>query len=256
MTPPRAAKNPPEDFPAPAEPGLTTHLYELRNRLSVVLIAMVLAGIVAFVFKEQVFAFLTWPLRAANPDIKLIFTGVPELFFTYLKLSLWCGFFVAFPLMLWQLWRFVAPGLYAHEKKFVAPLLAIGPLLFYAGGALALLVVMPLAVAFFLEFAGPNIEAWPAVKEYLSFTLKLCFAFGIAFELPIVVLLLVASGLCSRAKLAGLRRYIIVGVFVFAAVLTPPDPVSQLLLALPMIVLFEAGLFAARFFRAPSPAND
>lgn len=235
--------------------GLVDHLVELRYRLMVAFAAIGVGFALAFVFKEAWLTFLLQPLVEQGTN-QLIFTGLPELFFVYLKLAFLSGVFLAFPVLLHQLWRFCAPGLYAYEQGLVKPLLLLAPILFYTGAVFTYLVVMPLASLFFLGMETELISALPSVKEYLSFLTKMAFAFGLAFNLPTFVLLLVAAKLVQVETLAKQRRYVVVGLFVVAAVLTPPDPASQLALALPMIVLYEGALFAARLmvkFTAKSP---
>jgi len=216
------------------------HLHELRRRLTGVLVVTLVVFGIAYGFKQPLFEFLAAPLLA-NAD-NLIFTGVPELFFTYLKLCFFTGLFVATPLLLWQAWRFMAPGLYANEASGLRPFLLLTPVLFYAGGAFMHFLVMPLAVEFFFSFATQSIQALPSVQAYFAFYVKMMFAFGLAFNLPLAILILTLSGAVSVMTLRKNRRYVVLGLVVAAAVLTPPDPLSQLLLALPMYVLYEAAI--------------
>lgn len=216
------------------------HLHELRRRLTSVLVVTLLVFGLAYAFKEPLFQFLATPLL--NNTDTLVFTAVPELFFTYLKLCFFTGLFVATPLLLWQLWGFMAPGLYANEAAGLRPFLLLTPLLFYAGGAFMHFLVMPLAVQFFFSFATDTLQALPSVQAYFTFYVKMMFAFGLAFNLPLVILLLALTGAVSVAALKKNRRYVVLCIVVAAAVLTPPDPLSQLLLAAPMYVLYEAAI--------------
>ena len=221
---------------------LAAHLAELRWRLMKGFI-FVLAGFGgAYAFKEQVFAALTLPLFNIYGNEKMIFTAVHELFFTYLKLSFLCGLFVGLPFLLNQIWRFIAPGLYLHERAFISLFLILTPLLFYLGGVFSYFVVMPLALEFFFSFANNAVMALPSVKEYLSFFVKLTFGFGLAFQLPVLLMVLAFAGLIDVPKLRWFRRYAWVLMVLFSAVLTPPDPLSQVLLALPMVFLYEVSI--------------
>lgn len=231
----------PLELPTAAAP-LTQHLSELRQRVMVGAGAILVGFVLAYLFKEQVFAFLTAPLFAVYGQKQMVFTAVHELFFTYLKLSFLCGFFVGAPVLLNQLWRFAAPGLYQHERHVALPFLFLSPFLFYIGGAFSYFVVMPLAIDFFFAFSNAAVMPLPSVKEYLTFFIKLTFGFGLAFQLPIFIVLLAIVGVVNVAKLRWGRRYSWVGIVVLAAVLTPPDPLSQLLLALPMMFLYEVAI--------------
>lgn len=224
------------------------HLIELRKRL-VVACAVILTGAIScYLFKEQVFDFLVQPLASASDaPLQMIYTAVPELFFTYLRLSFFAGLFIGLPVILWEIWSFIAPGLYKSERRVVAPFVAATPILFYMGGVFMYFVVMPVAMNFFFGFQTETITALPSVKEYLSFLIKMLFAFGFAFELPVLLLLLMKFGVVSVSAVKKFRRYAVVCIFVVAAVLTPPDPVSQFILAFPLIVLYELSIFMAKF---------
>ena len=231
---------------------LLDHLVELRARLVRCVLALVIAFGVCFYFADDILGFLIQPLKGAFPDGEgqLIFTKLYEVFFVEMKVALFAGFFVSFPIIANQLWAFIAPGLYAKEKRAFLPFLVATPLLFTAGGALAYYVVMPTAFRWFLGFQGEagglKIEALPAANEYLGLVMQFILAFGISFLLPVLLMLLNRAGLVSRAQLAGARRYVIVGVFALSAIITPPDPGSQLLLAIPLLLLFEGSLFLMR----------
>tara|TARA_R110000868_G_scaffold189695_1_gene432829 strand:+ start:15098 stop:15832 length:735 start_codon:yes stop_codon:yes gene_type:complete len=227
---------------------LISHLIELRRRMMVACLIILIGAGGCYLFKEQVFQFLVLPLSAASASpLQMIYTGVPELFFTYLRLSFFAGLFVALPVILWEIWAFIAPGLYEKERRVIAPFIAATPLLFYTGGAFMYFVVMPLAMTFFFGFQTETITALPSVKEYLSFLIKMLFAFGLAFELPVLLLLLMKFGVVSVAAVKNFRRYAIVCIFIASALLTPPDPISQLILAIPLVLLYELSIFMAKF---------
>nr|WP_298925999.1 twin-arginine translocase subunit TatC [uncultured Erythrobacter sp.] len=232
---------------------LLDHLIELRTRLVRCVIALMLAFGVCLYFADPILAFLVQPLKDAFPDGEgqLIFTKLPELFFVDLKVGLFAGFMVSFPIIANQLWAFVAPGLYAREKKAFLPFLLATPILFIGGASLAYFVVMPTAFRWFLGFGGDagglTVEALPAAGEYLNLVMQFILAFGLTFLLPVLLMLLHRAGIVTRAQLAGARRYVIVGVVALAAIVTPPDPGSQIILALPLLLLFEGSLILMRF---------
>jgi sec-independent protein translocase protein TatC len=227
---------------------LLDHLIELRTRLMRVILAMLVAFAVCFYFADEIFGFLVRPLTAAFPpgQGKLIYTKLYEAFFVEVKVAMFAAFFVCFPIIANQLWAFVAPGLYAKEKKAFLPFLLMTPVLFTAGASLAYFVVMPTAFRFFLNFEGERgglkLEALPGTGDYLSLVMQFILAFGISFLLPILMLLLNRAGIVSRQQMAGARRYVIVVMAVVAAVITPPDVVSQLMLLIPLILLFESAM--------------
>ncbi len=227
---------------------LLEHLVELRGRLVRAVIALALAFAVCLYFADEIFGILVGPLRQAFPEGegRLIFTKLHEAFFVEMKVALFAAFFVSFPIIANQLWAFVAPGLYAREKKAFLPFLIATPILFTAGASLAYFVVMPIAFEWFLGFEGEagglTQEALPAMGEYLSLVMRFILAFGICFLLPVLLMLLNRAGIVSRAQLAKGRRYVIVAVFAVAAIITPPDPMTQLMLAAPMLLLFEGSL--------------
>ncbi|MBX7514633.1 twin-arginine translocase subunit TatC [Qipengyuania sp. GH38] len=233
---------------------LLDHLVELRSRLVRCVAALVVAFGVCLFFADQILGFLIQPLKSAFPEGQgqLIFTKLYEVFFVELKVALFAGFCIAFPYIANQLWAFVAPGLYAREKKAFLPFLLATPFLFLSGAALAYYVVMPTAFEWFLGFEGEAgglaINALPAANEYLGLVMQFILAFGMSFLLPVLLLLLHRAGIVTREQLVGARRYVIVLVVALAAIITPPDPGSQLLLAIPLILLYEGSLVLMRLF--------
>ena len=227
---------------------LMEHLVELRTRLLRSVFVLAIAFGVCFYFADQILAFLARPLAEAFPpgQGRLVYTKLYEVFFVEMKVGLFGAFCVSFPFIANQLWAFVAPGLYAKEKKALLPFLIAPPIFFIAGASLAYFVVMPTAFRFFLGFQGSAgglpIEALPSAGEYLSLVMQFILAFGISFLLPVLLLLLERAGLVQRATLAKARAYVVVGVLALAAVATPPDPGSQLILAIPLYLLFEGSL--------------
>jgi sec-independent protein translocase protein TatC len=238
---------------------LLDHLIELRQRLLYSVIALFVAFLICFYFAQELFDFLVQPLadllierEGVRGARRLIFTDLTEVFFTHIKIAFFFGAFVSCPIFLTQLWLFVAPGLYRNEKGALAPFLIASPVLFFLGGALVYFVLFPLAWSFFLSFETMGgggtlpIELEAKVAEYLSLVMKLIFAFGFCFQLPILMTLMARVGLATSKGMAEKRKYAIVGVFIVAAVITPPDPISQLSLAIPIIVLYEISILAAK----------
>ncbi len=227
---------------------LLDHLIELRTRLFRCVLALGVAFAVCFYFADEIFDLLVRPLAAAFPpgQGKLIYTQLYEAFFVEIKVALFAAFFVTFPIIANQMWAFVAPGLYAKEKKAFLPFLLATPVLFTLGASLAYFIVMPTAFKWFLGYqgniAGIQQEALPAMGPYLDLVMRFILAFGISFLLPVLMMLLNRAGIITREQFAKARRYVVVGIFVVAAVATPPDVVSQLILAVPLIVLFEGTL--------------
>ncbi len=229
---------------------LLDHLIELRRRLLFSLAALVVAFAVAMTFSEQIFGFLVQPLLAAGQGT-LIYTQIFEAFFVQVKVAFFAAMMIAFPVIASQLWQFVAPGLYRQEKRAVLPFLFATPVLFAMGAAMAYFVAVPMALHFLLGFdgmvGGVKREALPGVGNYLDFIMQFLFGFGAAFLLPVLLMLLERAGIVTRKQLIGARRYAIVGAFAIAAVLTPPDIGSQLLLAIPLCILYELALVGIWF---------
>jgi sec-independent protein translocase protein TatC len=236
---------------------LIAHLTELRDKLLRALLAVLLIFICLFPFANDIYTFVSEPLRALlPPGASMIATEVASPFFTPFKLTLVASLFLAMPYVLYQAWSFIAPGMYRHEKRLAVPLLASSVLLFYAGAAFAYFVVFPLIFAFFTSVAPKDITIMTDINSYLDFVLKLFFAFGLAFEIPIAAVLLIWAGITTPQALAGKRPYIIVGCFVVGMLLTPPDIFSQSLLAIPMWLLFEVGIFFGGWLQRSSPPDD
>jgi sec-independent protein translocase protein TatC len=253
-----------EDTQAP----LIEHLTELRSRLIRAVIGLVIAAIVCFIFADKIFNILLWPYERAAGDVgelKLIYTAPQEYLFTQFKIALFGGLFLAFPIIANQIYKFVAPGLYKNERNAFLPFLMATPILFLIGAMLVYFLIMPLAMGFFLSMqqtggtGKATIELMPRVSEYLSLIMTLIFAFGLSFQLPVLLTLLGKAGLVSSEMLGSKRKYAVVIAFVAAAILTPPDPVSQLGLAIPTLLLYEISIFAVRHIekkRAQDEAED
>jgi len=234
--------------------SLLGHLIELRNRLLRCVAAVLLVFVAIAYFASDIYALLAEPLLAVLPEgTSMIATDVAAPFFAPFKLTFIVAICLAIPYILWQVWQFIAPALYSREKRLMAPLVFSSTLLFYAGIAFAYFIVFPLIFAFFTSVAPEGVTIATDISSYLDFVLKLFFAFGLSFEIPIAILLLVWSGSISREALAEKRPYIIVGAFILGMLLTPPDVLSQTLLAIPMWLLFEAGLWLSRFYQ---PSTD
>ena len=237
--------------------SFTSHLVELRSRLLNSLIFILILFIVSYIFAEQIYNFLVDPYANAVKDDsisrRLIFTALHETFITYIKVSFFAALFLGSPFLLIQIYKFIAPGLYKNEKKAILPYLIFTPILFLFGGFLVYYLVMPLAIQFFLSFEtiGSNttlpIQLEAKVNEYLSLIMRLIFAFGISFQLPILLNLLARVGVVNSEYLKTRRRYVIVILFALAAILTPPDPITQVGLAIPLLLLYELSIFTVRF---------
>ncbi|MDG1944529.1 MAG: twin-arginine translocase subunit TatC [Halioglobus sp.] len=236
---------------------LVTHLTELRDKLLRALLAILVMFICLFPFANDIYAFVSEPLRSIlPPGASMIATEVASPFFTPFKLSLVTAVFLAMPYVLYQVWSFIAPGMYRHEKRLAIPLLASSVLLFYAGAAFAYYAVFPLIFTFFTSVAPDDITIMTDINSYLDFVLKLFFAFGLAFEIPIAAILMIWAGITTPEALAKKRPYIIVGCFIFGMLLTPPDIISQSMLAIPMWLLFEVGVYCGRLMQRRSAGQS
>ncbi|MER2491855.1 twin-arginine translocase subunit TatC [Catenovulum sediminis] len=234
---------------------LIAHLTELRNRLLKTVMVVLIIFAASVMFANDIYHWIALPLIEALPEsTSMIATGVATPFLTPFKLTMVLSIFAAMPYALYHIWAFIAPALYKHEKRLIAPLMFSSSLLFYAGMAFAYFVVFPLAFPFFVGSAPEGVTVSTDINSYLDFVLKLFFAFGLAFEIPIAIVLMVWAGITTPAALAEKRRFVIVGVFVFGMLLTPPDVISQTLLAIPMWLLFEVGLMCARLYYKPEDA--
>ncbi|KAF7785625.1 sec-independent protein translocase protein TatC [Pseudoalteromonas rubra] len=237
--------------------GFIGHLIELRNRLIKALLSILIIFISLVYFANDIYAFVAAPLVESLPaNSTMIATDVTAPFFAPFKLTLFVSLFLAVPMILHQIWGFLAPGLYQHEKRMLMPILLSSILLFYAGIAFCYFVVMPIILGFFTAVGPDMMTLSPDISSYLGFILKLFFAFGVAFEIPVAIMLLCWSGVTTTQSLAQKRPYIIVGVFVVAMFLTPPDVLSQTLLAVPMALLFELGLLLARLYSKKPVAEE
>jgi sec-independent protein translocase protein TatC len=230
-----------------AEGTLISHLLELRDRLLRALIAVAICAAPCLYFQNAIYDFVANPIMAQMPaGSKLIATGIVSPFMAPFKLACLVGLFIAIPYVLWQIWGFVAPGLYKHEKKFAVPLMVSSILLFYIGVAFAYQFVFPVIFKYFIDNAPTSTQVLPDITQYLDFVITMSLCFGIAFEVQVAVVLLVITGIVSVEKLGKARGYVLIGIFVIAAVLTPPDAISQTTMAVPMYLLYEGGMLMAR----------
>ncbi|HAS8198946.1 TPA: twin-arginine translocase subunit TatC [Vibrio vulnificus] len=236
---------------------LISHLLELRNRLLKALLAVLIVFVGLIYFSGEIYEFISAPLVERLPEgATMIATDVASPFFTPLKLTLIVAVLLAVPFILYQVWAFVAPGLYKHERRLIMPLLVSSSLLFYCGVAFAYYVVFPLVFGFFTAISLGGVEFATDIASYLDFVLALFLAFGIAFEVPVAIILLCWTGATDPKSLSEKRPYIIVGAFIVGMLLTPPDMISQTLLAIPMCLLFEVGLFFARFYTRKEESEE
>jgi sec-independent protein translocase protein TatC len=244
---------------APPKP-LIQHMIELRARLVWVFGTMFIATCICYAFAEDIYAFLVAPLADAmgpGDTRRLIYTNLTEVFFTYMKVAFFAGTFITFPVLLWQIWLFIAPGLYKKERNVLLPYLFATPALFFLGGACVYYVLIPMAWPFFLSFETTAsetvlpIQLETRVSEYLDFIMVLIFAFGLAFQLPVLLTLMARAGLITEGTLINNRKYAIIIVFVFAALVTPPDVFSQIMLAIPLLLLYEISILLIRYATKP-----
>jgi len=248
-----------------SEGGFVSHLTELRKRLIHSFIFLLIFFIGCYFFSEDLYGFLVEPyakaVKESGLERRLIFTALQETFLTYIKVAFFTAFFVTCPFILVQIWKFIAPGLYKHEKIAIIPYLILTPILFFLGGILVYYLIMPLAIKFFLSFesagisTGLPIQLEAKVNEYLSLVMKLIFAFGISFQLPIVLSLLARVGLIDSKFLKTRRKYVVVMIFAAAAILTPPDPITQIGLAIPLLILYELSIFSVNIIEKNNNKN-
>jgi len=223
------------------------HLEELRRRLVICAIAVGIGFIISYVFAKQLFSYLVLPLTKVLPDdSRLIFTNLPEMFIAYIKVALVAGIILAIPIIFYQLWMFLAPALFRKEKRYIIPFVLFSSILFAAGALFGYLVVFPYGFKFFVSFATEDIQALPSVKQYFSFAIRLLLAFGLVFEMPVVVLFLTKIGLITPDSMKKFRKFAILCSFILSAILTPPDVATQLMMALPIIILYEISIFLSK----------
>ena len=246
--------------------GFISHLTELRQRLINSIIFLSVLFVICYYFSEHIYGFLVDPYaQAVKNDVvdrRLIFTALQETFLTYLKVSFFAAFFITSPFILIQIWKFIAPGLYDSEKSAIMPYLIATPILFLLGGMLVYYLIMPLAIKFFLSFESVGlstnlpIQLEAKVNEYLSLVMKLIFAFGLSFQLPVVLSLLARIGVVDSKYLRERRKYVVVIIFAAAAFLTPPDPVTQIGLAIPLLILYELSILSVKIIEKKSEAKN
>jgi len=246
------------DTPEEERMPLTSHLEELRTRLMRILIVVGIGFGVCYLFKDWSFRVITKPLVDALPaQGSLIFTGLPEAFFIHMKIAFFASLLLTAPYILFEIWGFVSPGLYSKEKKYVLPFVFFSTILFAGGVLFGYFIALPPAFSFFVSFSTDFLKPMISFKEYLGLTLKFLLAFGLSFEMPVFIFFLAKLGIVNAKMLAKQRRYAILIIFIAAAILTPsPDAISQLLMAVPLMLLYEVSIFVARFARRKKPAPD
>ena len=236
---------------------LVGHLLELKSRVTRAMGAVLVGFLIAYPFKERIFEFLIAPMTRVLPEkSSFIFTNPAEAFFTYLKITLLAGFLLAVPVVLYQFWAFIAPGLYKSERRVFFPTLLLSVFLFFFGAAFSFFLVFPLAFKFLVGFANEQIMAMPTMKEYLGFSITLLLAFGASFQVPIVCMALVRLGVVTVQGLRAKRRYVFAGAFILAALITPPDVVSQVLLGFPVWLLYELGIILSTRIKTRSEEDE
>ena len=244
--------------PAEEKMPFTTHLDELRKRLIRILIVVGIGFAACWFVREWLFQIITAPLvRVLPQNSHMIYTSLPEAFFNYMKISFYASLFLTSPFTLYQLWKFVSPGLYQKEKKYVAPFVISSTILFVGGVLFGYYLALPPAYSFFVEFSSDFLKPMFSLKEYLSLSLKLLLVFGLSFELPVFIFFMAKIGIVSSKTLAKQRRYAILVIFVAAAILTPsPDAITQIIMAIPLMILYEFSIFIARFAEKKRPEAD
>jgi len=235
-----------------------THLEELRKRLIVCAIAIGIGFAICYAFSKQLFSFLILPLtKTLPPDSTLIFTSLPEMFIAYIKVALIAGIILAIPVVFYELWMFLAPALYRKEIKYLIPFVFFSTILFVAGSLFGYFVVFPYGFKFFIGFATEDIQALPSVKQYFSFTIRLLLAFGLVFEMPVVVFFLTKIGLVTPDSMKKFRKFAILCSFILSAILTPPDVATQIMMALPIIILYELSIIISKgIYRKKGEGSD
>ena len=240
-----------------SEESFVSHLIELRDRLIRALLAVLIVFICVFPWSKELYAMLAQPLIASLPKGgQMIATDVVGVFLVPMKVALMVAFLIALPVVLYQVWAFIAPGLYTHEKKLVVPLVVASVLLFFSGMSFAYFLVFPTVFGFMASVAPEGVAWMTDIEKYLSFVLTTFLAFGVTFEVPVIVIVLVRMGVVSIAKLKEIRPYVIVGAFIIGAIFTPPDVISQIMLAVPLWLLYEVGIVAAGFVTVPPPKTE
>jgi sec-independent protein translocase protein TatC len=236
---------------------LKPHIKELRKRLAISVGAIFIGFFAFFAYWEVILAFITLPLTQSLPEGgKVIFTSVQEPFFTAIKVSFFSSFVVTIPIIFWQLWMFVSPGLYDNEKKLVIPFVFFASLMFFMGSAFSYYVVVPVGISFLINFGSTLFTALPSIGEYVGFFTKLILGFGVAFQLPVITFFLAKIGLVTDETLKGFFRYAVIIIFVLSALLTPPDLVTQFLMAVPMVTLYVLSIYIAKFINPAIPEDE
>ena len=224
-----------------------SHLEELRKRLIVCALAIGIGFIISYAFSKQIFSLLILPLTRVLPsDSRLIFTSLPEMFIAYIKVALIAGIVLATPVIFYELWMFLAPALYQKERKYIIPFVFFSTILFLTGSMFGYFVVFPYGFKFFISLATDEVQALPSVKQYFSFAVRMLLAFGLVFELPLVVLLMTKIGMVTPDSLKKFRKFAILGSFILAAILTPPDAASQIMMAIPLVILYEISIIISK----------
>jgi sec-independent protein translocase protein TatC len=246
------------ETPADGRMSFTEHLVELRRRLIICLVAVGIGFAASYSFAERLFAILMRPLTRVMPaGEKLVYTALPEAFFTYFKVALIAGVAFASPVIIYQAWRFVAPGLYERERRVLLPIVFFSTIFFLGGALFGYFVVFPFGFKFFISFASDYVRVMPSLRESLGFATWLLLVFGVVFETPLVILILARLGIVNAEKLRRNQKYAVLIVFIIAAVITPPDVVSQFLMAVPLLILYELGIWIAKIFgKKPSPETE